>query len=132
LNGDETALVACLVARRGRFLVAEPYFEPGLPITLGRRGGTAAEAGELVLVAPAAGGSRGRVVERLGDPDDIDVVLRALAGQAGAARPFPAAVDAAVDRLERDPPPPGDGRRDLRDRLAFTVDPARRRTMTTR
>lgn len=123
MNDGGPELVACLVARRGRFLVAEPYFEPGLPITLGRRGGTPAEVGELVLVAPAAGGGRGRVVERLGDPEDIDAVLHALAGQAGAARRFPAAVEDAVARLAADPPPPSGDRRDRRGALAFTVDP---------
>ena len=38
----------CEVTRRGKLLVAEPFFEPGLPITLGRRGSVPAAEGDLV------------------------------------------------------------------------------------
>lgn len=121
--GDEPTLVACLVARRSRFAVAEPFFEPGLPIALGRAGSVDAAAGDLVLVRPGPGGSRGRIVERLGRPDDIRAVLHALAAEAGAARPFPPEVQSAADALPADAGPPAEGRRDLRGLLAFTVDP---------
>ena len=35
-DDDEEPLLACVLVRRGRFLVGEPFFEPGLPITIGR------------------------------------------------------------------------------------------------
>ena len=117
------ALVCCEVVRRGRFLVADPYLTPGHPLALGRRGSTVAHEGELVLVEMAPGGGRARVAERLGSPSDVRALLHGLAGEAGAALPFPAAAVAEAQDLPRDPAPPSGDRRDLRDRVAFTVDP---------
>ncbi len=117
------ALVCCEVVRRGRFLVADPYLTPGYPLALGRRGSSVAHEGELVLVEVAPGGGRARVAERLGSPWDVRALLHGLAGEAGAALPFPAAAEAEALDLPRDPAPPSGDRRDLRDRVAFTVDP---------
>ena len=111
------------MVRRGRFLVADPYLEPGYPLALGRRGSTVAHEGELVLVEVAPRGGRARVAERLGSPWDVRALLHGLAGEAGAALPFPAAAEAEVLDLPRDPAPPTGDRRDLRDRVAFTIDP---------
>ena len=101
-------------------------------MALGRRGPTVAHEGDLVLVEVAPGGGRARVVERLGSPWDVRALLHGLAGEAGAALPFPAAAEAEALDLPRDPAPPTGDRRDLRDRVAFTVDPERPRTTTTR
>ncbi len=109
--------------RRGRFLVGEPYFTPGQPLALGRRGSVECEPGELVLVEPSPRSNRARVVERLGSPQDVEVELAALAAEGGARRPFPDDVLAEVELLPADPPAPSGSRRDLRDRLAFTIDP---------
>lgn len=114
------ALVACTVARRGRVLVGEPLFDPGPPLTLGRRAPVA--EGELVLVEPAGRGG-GRVYERLGDAADIDALMHALAGEAGLADPWPADALAELDRLPHDPLPEDPGRRDLRGLETFTIDP---------
>lgn len=116
-------LVCCEVVRRGRFLVADPYLEPGYPLALGRRGSAVAHEGELVLAELAPGGGRARVVERLGSPWDIRALLHGLAGEAGAALPFGDDVERELLELPADPPPPTGDRRDLRDRVAFTVDP---------
>ena len=86
------------MVRRGRFLVADPYLEPGYPLALGRRGSTVAHEGELVLVEVAPGGGRARVAERLGSPWDVRALLHGLAGEAGAALPFPAAAEAEAAR----------------------------------
>jgi len=109
--------------RRGRFLVADPYLEPGYPLALGRRGSAVAAEGELVLVEVAPTGGRARVAERLGSPWDVRALLHGAAGEAGAALPFPPDVEAETLALPADPAPPTGERRDLRDRLAFTVDP---------
>ena len=109
--------------RRGRFLVVDPYLEPGYPLALGRRGSAVAAEGELVLVEVAPTGGRARVRERLGSPWDVRALLHGAAGEAGAALPFPPDVEAEAFALPADPPPPAGDRRDLRDRIAFTVDP---------
>ena len=82
-------LVACTVERRGRFLVARPLFQEGQQLALGRRSGLAVAAGELVVVEHAAGSAR--VVERLGSPDHIGHVLRALLLERGLAADWPEA-----------------------------------------
>lgn len=46
------APVVCEVGRRGRLLVAEPFFEFGAPLTLGRRGAGDVSEGDLVSVEP--------------------------------------------------------------------------------
>ena len=82
-------LVACTVERRGRFLVAQPFFDEGQQLALGRRSGLAVEAGELVVVEHAGGSAR--VVERLGSPDHVGHVLRALLLERGLAAEWPEA-----------------------------------------
>ena len=62
----------CEVARRGRFLVADPYLEPGAPISLGRRGSLPVDQGELVAVevhASREGRRASRQAERHPRPD---------------------------------------------------------------
>jgi ribonuclease R len=114
------APIVCEVGRRGRLLVAEPFFEFGVPLTLGRRGVGDVSEGDLVAVEPDGGG-RGRVIERLGRPDDVRAVLRGVAIEQGAAAPWPEAVEQEVAALG---PDPAEGVRvDLRDRVCFTVDP---------
>ena len=114
------APVVCEVGRRGRLLVAEPFFEFGVPLTLGRRGAGDVAEGDLVAVEPDGGG-RGRVIDRLGRPDDVRAVLRGVAIEQGVAAPWPEAVEQEVAELGADP---AEGVRvDLRDRVCFTVDP---------
>ncbi len=112
-------LVAVL-AKRGRFLVAEPLFERGRQITLagGRRPGAA--VGDIVLLGF---GKRGpRVVRALGRPDRARDVLEALMLERGLRRAFPnqAEVEAATLSSER---LAGEGRRDFTDLPTFTIDP---------
>jgi hypothetical protein len=59
LEGDARPLV-CVIGRRGKLLVAEPFFDYGSPLTLGRRGALDAAEGDLVAVAPA--GRRARLL----------------------------------------------------------------------
>jgi ribonuclease R len=117
---DGPRLVACTVERRGRFLVAQPLFDDGQQLTLGRRSGQAVHAGELVVVEGAGGSAR--VVERLGSPDHVGNVLRALLLQRGLAAEWP---EAALREARRAAGKPDDeGRRDdLLELAAITIDP---------
>ena len=123
MNDEEGGprLVACTVERRGRFLVAQPFFDEGQQLALGRRSGLAVEAGELVVVEHAGGSAR--VVERLGLPDHVGHVLRALLLERGLAPGWPEtalreARRAAEKREEEE------GRRDdLLELEAITIDP---------
>jgi ribonuclease R len=113
-------LVACTVERRGRFLVAQPFFDEGQQLALGRRSGLAVEAGELVVVERAGGSAR--VVERLGSPDDVAHVLRALLLERGLAAEWPEAAVREARRAARrsDDDVPRD---DLLGLDAITIDP---------
>ncbi len=100
------------VARRGRFLVGEPFFTPGLPLTLDKRGLGEVGPGDLAVVTTARG--RARVKKALGRADRLDNVLEALLEQEGARTEFE----------PHDPPAPSlDGRVDLREEVCFTIDP---------
>ena len=116
-----------LLARQGKFLVAEPFFAPGprLVVSRDRR----ASAGDLVLVAAggrASGRGSGRravIARRLGRPGVARDVIGALMLDRGLRRSF----DPAVEHEAREVAAAGvdaDGRRDLRDLPTFTIDPA--------
>jgi ribonuclease R len=112
-----------LVSKRGRFLVGELIFERGGRVELGG-GRRVAAPGRMALVELGQGRGRARVVRELGDPGlAADVIEAMLADRAvrvgfgrrveGEAADAPAAArDLRVDR------------RDVRDLLTFTVDPA--------
>jgi ribonuclease R len=92
--------------------VGEPYFTPGVPLVLEKRGSGEARPGDLAVVR----GGRGRAkLERvLGRANAIETVLEGLLveeGERGEFEPY-------------DPREPShEGRVDLRDELSFTIDP---------
>ena len=108
------ALRVVELARRGKFLVGEPYFEPGPPILLDRKGLEDARPGDLAVRGrPAAGApgwsgcSAGRTRSR--------PCSRACSSSAAPC---------VRVRAARSPPEPSlEGRVDLRDQLTFTIDP---------
>ncbi len=113
-----------VLARRGRFLTAEPFFARGRSITLDKPKGRAGD-GDLVLVRMGGRNGRGRgVVERVvGRADVARDVLEALMLDRGLRRRF----DPAVERAARLASPEDAGaaaRRDLRELPTFTIDPA--------
>jgi len=108
------------VGRRGRFLVAEPIFEPGPQIALS--GGKKVSAGQLALVEPRRGG--GRVLRALGSPKRAADVIEALLLEHGTERGFSDTVESEAAAAVADPPGEGDRRRDLTAMPTFTVDPA--------
>ena len=100
------------LARRGKLLVGEPYFTPGVPVIVDRKGSGEARPGDLALVDGRRG--RARLERVFGRADRIEAVLEALLveeGERGGFEPF--------DAVE----PSLDGRVDLREELAFTIDP---------
>jgi ribonuclease R len=117
---DGPRLIASTVERRGRFLVAQPFFEEGEQLALGRRSGLAVAEGELVVVEAAGGGAR--VAERLGSPDDVGAVLRALLLQRGLATEWPQGALREARRASGGSEPDGE-RTDLLDLEAITIDP---------
>jgi ribonuclease R len=101
------------LARRGKLLVGEPFFEGGVPVTVDRKGTGEAAPGDLVVVRLGRG--RAKVERTLGRPNDVEAVLEGLMWQEGARRPH-APVPAPPEELEP-------YRTDLRDLPALTIDP---------
>jgi ribonuclease R len=99
--------------KRGKLVVGEPYFEPGVPLVIDRHGLRDAGPGDLAVVRTGRG--RARIERILGSAGHIDAVLDGLLherGERGAHEPVP------------EPPPQSlDGRTDLRDLPTITIDP---------
>jgi ribonuclease R len=100
------------VGRRGRLVVGEPFFTPGVPLVLDKKGISEVRPGELAVVAPRRG--RARLEKALGAADRVENVLDALLEQEGL-----------VEHYEPHDLPPAtlDGRVDLREHITFTIDP---------
>ena len=116
-----------VIERRGKFLVAEPFFDSGPRLAVSRDRGV--NVGDLVAVHAGAGrnarrSGRAAVVRRIGRPDVARDVIEALMVDRGLRRSFDPAVEreareAAASRSEN----AGGGRRDLRSMPTFTIDP---------
>ncbi|HZQ65073.1 MAG TPA: RNB domain-containing ribonuclease [Gaiellaceae bacterium] len=104
--------VVAEVATRGKLVVGEPYFTPGVPIVLDRKALRGAERGDLVVVSSGRG--RAKVERVLGRADRIEAVLEGLLAEKGARTSF----EPFDER-----PPDTEGRADLRDLPTFTIDP---------
>ena len=100
------------IAKRGKLLLGEPYFTPGTPLVLDRKGVGEAGPGDLAVVSSGRG--RARLERVLGRAADVEAVLEGLLVQEGAR----------VEFEPHDLPEPSpDGRVDLRDLPTFTIDP---------
>ena len=106
-------LLVCELARRGKLLVGEPYFEGGVPVTVDRKTAADASVGDLVVLRLGRG--RARVERVLGRPADVEAVLEGVLYHSGLRRPHPP--------VSAEPPEDEPDRVDLRDLLAFTIDP---------
>jgi ribonuclease R len=116
-----------VLERRGKFLVAEPFFEPGprLAISRDRR----ASVGDLVIIRlePArgrGGGRRATLVRRLGRPDVARDVVEGLMIDRGLRRTFDPAVAHEARAASTAEVVGAAGRRDLRALPTLTIDPA--------
>ena len=114
--------VVCEVGRRGRLLVAEPFFEFGVATDArpARSGGRVARA--TWSRSSRTGAAAARLIERLGRPDDVRAVLRGVAIEQGVGGAVAGGGRAGGHRARRRTPAEG-VRVDLRDRVCFTVDP---------
>ena len=122
--------IVATIDKRGRFLVAEPFFERGVRMVLDRD--SRAKVGDLVLVRWVGGtgsraGGQARIVRSLGRPDVATDVLEALMLDRGLRRRFDPAVEREAKQA-RDSGVGGDGvpdapRRDLTALPTFTIDP---------
>ena len=92
--------------------MGEPFFAPGVPLVLDRKGLGEAREGDLALVRRGRG--RARVERVLGGAKEIENVLEALLVEEGLRADF---------EPYTAPPFSEVGRTDLRDLLAFTIDP---------
>jgi ribonuclease R len=105
-------LVIVEISRRGRLVMGEPFFTPGVPLPLDKKG--LADVGEGELAVVVTGRGRARVQRALGPADRIETVLEALLEHEGLRREF--------EPFDL-PEPSLEGRTDLRDLLTFTIDP---------
>ena len=115
-----------VIERRGKFLVAEPFFGPGPRLAISRD--SRYDVGDLVAVSPGVSGrgrkgSRARVHRRIGRPDVARDVIEALMIDRGLARTFDAPVSRAAQAASQAQITPDPGRRDLRHLPTFTIDP---------
>ena len=100
------------ISKRGKLFVGEPYFTPGTPIVLDRKGLDGAGQGDLAVVRPSKG--RAKVEKVVGPASSLAAVLEALMEQEGLRRPF---------EPYEPPAPAHEGRTDLRELVTFTIDP---------
>ncbi len=115
-----------VLQRKGKFLVAEPFFAPGPQIVVSRD--RKADVGDLVTVVAGRspnrrGTSRMVIGRRLGRPDVARDVIGALMLDRGLQHGF----DPAVEHAAREAaalPCDLSRRRDLRTLPTFTIDPA--------
>jgi len=122
--------IVALLCRRGRLLVAEPFFTDS-PTGWGGRGSrltmerdARAGIGDLVLVRPSKGAGRARLLRRIGRPDVAADVLEALMLDRGLRRRFDPAVERAADEMRDRGVDEDSQRRDLTGLTTFTIDPA--------
>jgi ribonuclease R len=103
--------------------VGEPFFDPRTPIVLDRKTVGDASRGDLVVVSTGRG--RARIERLLGPSSHVEAVLDGLLYHTGVRgvpeRDSGAAREASG--LPADPGAPRGDRVDLRDLLAFTIDP---------
>ncbi len=113
-----------VLRRRGKFVVAEPFFEAGPRVAVSRDGRAA--VGDLVAVRtrPHRDGRGGRAViaSRLGRPEIARDVIEAFMIDRGLKRSFSDSVERAATATVT-PDSDRRPRRDLRSLETFTIDP---------
>jgi ribonuclease R len=129
-----------VLARQGKFLVAEPFFGPGPRVVVSRDRSVA--VGDLIVVRARTGrngraGGRATIARRLGRSDVARDVIEGLMVDRGLRRAFDPAVEHEAREVSTVPgeteggsastsasaSAPAADRRDLRSLPTFTVDP---------
>ncbi|HEV7806454.1 MAG TPA: RNB domain-containing ribonuclease [Solirubrobacteraceae bacterium] len=115
--------IVATLDKRGRFLVAEPFFERGGRMIVERD--PRYSVGDLVFVRPASrSGGHAKILRQLGRPDVAGDVLEALMLDRGLRRRFDPAVERAAKKARDAGPDVTVARRDLTKLTTFTIDPA--------
>src|SRR5438067_6787366 len=83
---SDSGLVVVEVARRGKLVVGEPFFVPGVPLVLDRKGLWEAGPGDLAVVRPGRG--RARLERVLGPARSIEAALEGLLVERSLRQPF--------------------------------------------
>ncbi|MGI8460585.1 MAG: RNB domain-containing ribonuclease [Solirubrobacterales bacterium] len=112
--------LVCVVAKRGKFRVAEPIFDPGPQLPL-RKGPASPAVGEMVLVETESSGASPLLA--LGSPKNARDVVEALLTDHGVERGFRPAVETEAREAKATARDQGPRRRDLSAMPTFTVDP---------
>jgi ribonuclease R len=118
-----------VLERRGKFLVAEPFFNSGPRLVVARDARGGANVGDLVVLRAGGGrngrgGRRAAVARRLGRPSVARDVIEALMVDRGLERSFHPTVEGASRQAAAAGADGAVSRRDLRALPTFTVDPA--------
>ena len=100
------------LTKRGKLVVGEPFFAPGVPLVVDRKQLGDARPGDLAVVDPDRG--RARLERVLGRAKDIEAVLEGVLVHTQSRTEFE-----PYDL----PDPPVEDRVDLRDLTTFTIDP---------
>jgi len=120
-GGVRPAPRVAVLARRGRLLVAEPFFSPAPRFAVARAADYG--PGDLVLVrAPSGRRERAQIARRIGRSDVARDVLEALLLDRGLSRGFDPAVEHEA-RISAQRSLESPERRDLRELPGFTIDP---------
>ncbi len=106
-------VVVVELRKRGKLVVGDPYFTPGVPLVIDRHGLHDTGPGDLVVVRTGRG--RAKVERVLGSASHIDAVLEGLLHERGE--------QGATEAVPEPPPPSLEDRTDLRDLPTITIDP---------
>ena len=115
------APLAARVVRWGKFWALEPLFVDERQYLVAK-GGKRPRRDDIVLAVPAKH-NRMRIIEVLGDANDLRAILRALLYAEGIDEAFSPAVLAEAATVVGRPVAADDGRIDLRQLATFTIDP---------
>ncbi|HEX8119649.1 MAG TPA: RNB domain-containing ribonuclease [Solirubrobacteraceae bacterium] len=113
-------MIVAQLSRRGRFWTGEPFFERGRRVVV-ERDKRLKEGALALLRTTGTGRGQAKVVRLIGRPDVARDVIEALMLDRGLRRRF----DPDLEQRAREAEPVADvPRRDLRELVTFTVDPA--------
>ncbi|HEX2084133.1 MAG TPA: RNB domain-containing ribonuclease [Solirubrobacteraceae bacterium] len=112
-------MIVAQLSRRGRFWTGEPFFERGRRVVVERD--RRLKEGMLALLrTTGTGRGQAKLVRTIGRPDVARDVIEALMLDRGLRRRF----DPDLERQAREAEPLDVQRRDLRELVTFTIDPA--------
>ncbi|MDQ3740776.1 MAG: RNB domain-containing ribonuclease, partial [Actinomycetota bacterium] len=112
-------MIVAQLSRRGRFWTGEPFFERGRRVVV-ERDKRLKEGALALLRTTGTGRGQAKVVKLIGRADVARDVIEALMLDRGLRRRF----DPDLEARAREAEPVDVERRDLRERVTFTIDPA--------